>query len=69
MENNGQMKLEKVYLEFEDAESGLIMQYQQENTEGDGLQSIELPFDPDKFTPGHIRMDLYHKDERNRTWR
>ena len=65
MENNGQMKLEKVYLEFEDAESGLIMQYQQENTEGDGLQSIELPFDPDKFTPGHIRMDLYHKDEKN----
>ncbi len=65
MENNGQIKLEKVYLEFKDAESGLIMQYQQENTEGDGLQSVELPFDPDKFTPGHIRMDLYHKDEKN----
>ena len=58
-------KLEKVYLEFRDEESGLIMQYQQENLEGDGLDSIELPFDLDKFTPGHIRMDLYHKDERN----
>lgn len=66
MENEfNQIKLEKMYLEFEDVESGLIMQYQQENTEGDGLQNVELPFDPNKFAPGHIRIDLYHRDEKN----
>ena len=63
MEND--TKLEKIYLEFEDVESGLILQYQQENLEGDGLQSIELPFDMEKFTHSHVRMDLYHRDEKN----
>lgn len=62
--NISQTKLEKIYLEFEDAESGSIMQYQQENTQGDGLQSIELPFDIDKISQGHIKMNLYHKDEK-----
>ena len=53
-------KLQKVYIEFADPAGGL-MQYQMENLEGDGLQSVRLPFDLNVFETGYIKMELYDK--------
>ena len=64
MSNNsleGIKKLQKVYIEFDDPAGGL-MQYQMENLEGDGLQSVRLPFDLNVFETGYIKMELYDKD-------
>lgn len=54
-------KLQKVYIEFDDPAGGL-MQYQLENLHGDGLQSIQLPFELDTFMTSYIKVELYEKN-------
>ena len=65
MSSENAVKLQKFYIEFEDSESGLTLQYQQENFEGAGLEKVILPFDPEKLGRGHVKMHLYHSDAKN----
>ena len=54
-------KLQKVYIEFDDPAGGL-MQYQLENLHGDGLQSVQLPFELEHFSTSYIKVELYEKN-------
>lgn len=58
---NLEKKLQKVYIEFDDPVGGL-MQYQIENLEGDGLQTIQLPFDLNTLSTNYVLMKLYDRD-------
>lgn len=62
MSNENSVKLQKFYMEFQDPETNLFLQYQQENIEGEGLEQVILPFDPAKLGRGHVKMRLYHSD-------
>lgn len=54
-------KLQRVYIEFDDPAKSGLMQYQQENLEGDGLSSVRLPFDLNTFATNYVKMELYEK--------
>ena len=54
-------KLQKVFIEFDDPNGGL-MQYQLENLHGDGLQSVQLPFELEHFSTSYIKVELYEKN-------
>ena len=53
-------KLQKICIEFDDPTGGL-MQYQQENLKGDGLETILLPFDLNIVQINYIKVKLYEK--------
>lgn len=58
---NAGKKLQKVYIEFDDPTKSGLMQYQQENLEGDGLAFVRLPFDLNTFATNYVKMELYEK--------